>query len=194
MMRPLRPLPAIATVFALVFGLALASPAAVAQESPISPFAGVYVGAADVYDGDGNLVGQRHLEIIIEELGRNRFRITWTNVSLVDGRRDLPGVERRVGVATFEPGDQPNVYVQETRGSLFEREEDIDFLEGDALRWASIEGDRMGMYSIALTEEGLLEVQSYVRTLTDIGMDLDFRRMYDGRIDRRIEGTAVRTE
>jgi hypothetical protein len=194
MMRPLRPLPAIAAVFALVFGLALASAAAVAQESPISPFAGVYVGAADVYDGDGTLVGQRDLEIIIEELGRNRFRITWTNVSLVDGRRDVPGVERRVGVATFEPGDQPNVYVQETRGSLFEREEDIDFLEGDALRWASIEGDRMGMYSIALTEEGLLEVQSYVRTLTDIGMDLDFRRMYDGRIDRRIEGTAVRTE
>jgi hypothetical protein len=178
-----------------VAALAAAMPAVeAAAQSDIAPFAGVYVGSAEVFDGEGNRVGQRDLEIIIEDMGRGRFRITWTNVSLIDGRRDVPGVERRVGVATFEPGDRPNVYVQEMRSSLFETERDIDFLQGDPLRWASIEGERMGMYSVALTDEGILEVQSYVRTLTEHGLDLEFRRMYDGRIDRRITGYAVRTE
>ena len=173
--------------------LAIATPEALA-DSGIAPFVGVYVGQAEVYDRAGTLVGKRDLEVIIEDLGRQRFRIMWTNVSLVDGRRDLPGVERRVGEAIFQPGDQPQVYVQEMRGSLFETARNMDFLAGDPMRWASVEGDRLGMYSIALTDEGRLEVQSYVRTLTEDGMDLEFRRVYDGDVNRRIVGRAIRVE
>ena len=177
----------------LAVWLAIATPEASA-DSAIAPFVGVYVGQAEVYNRVGTLVGKRDLEVVIEDLGRQRFRILWTNVSLVDGRRDLPGVERRVGEATFVPGDHPQVYVQQMRGSLFETSRRMDFLAGDPMRWASVEGERLGMYSIALTEDGRLEVQSYVRTLTEDGMDLEFQRVYDGDVDRRIVGRAVRVE
>ena len=177
----------------LAAALAMAAPFAWA-DSTIAPFVGVYVGQADVYDGSGVLVGKRDLEVVIEDVGRDRFRITWTNVSLVDGRRDVVGVERRVGEAIFEPGDRPQVYVQEMRGSLFEASRQMDFLAGDPMRWASVEGPRLGMYAIALTVDGLLEVQSYVRTLTEDGMDIEFQRVYDGGIERRILGRAIRVD
>lgn len=177
----------------LAASLALAAPVAWAEPA-IAPFVGVYVGQADVYDGGGVLVGKRDLEVVIEDVGRDRFRIIWTNVSLVDGRRDVVGVERRVGEATFEPGDQPQVYVQEMRGSLFETSRRMDFLAGEPMRWASVEGPRLGMYAIALSGEGLLEVQSYVRTLTDDGMQIEFQRVYDGEVERRILGRAIRVD
>ena len=173
--------------------LVMAGPSAWAA-SAITPFVGVYVGQAQVYDATGAMIGERDLEVVIEELGRGRFRVTWTNVSLVDGRRDVPGVKRRIGQATFVPGDQPQVYIQEMRGSLFETSRRMDFLGGDPMSWASVEDQRLGIHSIALSGEGLLEVQSYVRTLTEDGMELEFQRVYAGQVERRIVGYAVRVE
>ena len=82
--------------------LMLAAPAAIGLElagaaASLEPFFGTYVGVAEVKDlraGDAAL--QRDMDIVIEPYKEGGFRIHWVNVSLVNGKRAMPGVERRV--------------------------------------------------------------------------------------------------
>lgn len=115
-------------------------------------------------------------------------------MTLVDGRRDVPGVQRRVDALTLIPGDDLDIYLEDTRGSLFERRRDVEAMDGDAVRWGRIDKGRLGVFSLVITEDGGYELQSYERILTDIGIDIDFRRIVDGKVVRRIEGTTVRVD
>lgn len=174
--------------------LTLAAPAARAVEAELSPFLGTYVGTAQVYDDSGAVEGERDMTIQIEEGPKNGFQITWINVSLVDGRRDVPGVERRVASATFVPGERDGVYIEEMRGSLFERRHLADPLEGEPIRWARVDGDRLGVFSFGILEDGRYGLQSYERILTDVGLDIEFRAVLDGTVVRTVTGHTVRVD
>lgn len=180
-------------LIAMVCGLiAVSRPASADQD--VERFYGTYVGSATVYDADGTVVEERDMDIVVQEAKRGGLALTWTNVTLVDGRRDVPGVQRRVDTLTLVPGDDLDIYLEDTRGSLFERRRDVDAMDGDAVRWARIDNGRLGVFSLVITEDGGYELQSYERILTDIGIDIDFRRIIDGQVVRRIEGTTVRVE
>ena len=73
---------------------ALASGPAGATE--LASFFGTYVGVAEVDDLKSGSQRERHLDIVIEPYGAGGFRLNWVNVTLVDGQRTLPGVERRI--------------------------------------------------------------------------------------------------
>lgn len=178
---------------ALLLGLFLVSAPACA-EAPVQPFTGTYVGRAEVFGPDGEVVHQRDIVVEIEPAERDGFTIRWSNVTLVDGRRDVPGVERHVGEASFVPGDEPGIFVQHTRGSVFEERRDMNYIGGDPLRWASISNGRLGMYSMVIYEDGSFELQSYIRTLTDTGLSLHFERLENGVVTRTGTGQAVRVE
>jgi hypothetical protein len=55
------------------------------------------------------------MDIVIEPYHEDGFRIQWVNVTLVDGRRDLPGVvgcrghQRHTGPTGRSPDDNPPV-------------------------------------------------------------------------------------
>lgn len=185
----MRPMPLIAA--ALLAAALLWMPAA-ARADALAPYLGSYVGLATVYNQDGVEIEQREVDILIRRAPRDGFTIIWTNLTLVDGRRDVPGVVRRLEQVTFYPGDLDGVYVEEMRGSLFERRRDPQFTGGDPLRWARINDDRITVFALALLDDGQYELQSYDRILTPEGLRLVYERRVEGRLERRIEGRAVR--
>jgi hypothetical protein len=179
-------------------GLALACllPEAELRAAPndLKPFFGSYVGVATVEDTKTGEIGQRDMDIVIQPYRDGGFRIDWINVTLVDGRRDLPGVERRVQSALFEPIEDRDMYVEVAAENLFQEREETQPMRGDPVRWASIDGPRMHVYAFEVLEDGTYELQIYDRVLTEKGIDIAFQRIVDGEVMRRISGTTARAQ
>jgi hypothetical protein len=187
-MPPSRPSPA-----ALCLLCGLAAGPALGQEE-FEPFLGVYVGTADVFDGT-TVEERRDMDIVIEPTDGDGFTIRWVNVTLVDGRRDVPGVQRRVEELTLVPDDdRPGIWREETRRSIFQGRREVHPMEGDAIRWARFKEGRLGVYSMVVLEDGRYALQSYDRILTEEGMDISFVSLVDGVVVRRIAGRTVRVE
>jgi len=161
--------------------------------SQLAPFFGVYVGQAEVFDGNGDLREVRDLDVSIvpEKLGG--FRVEGISVRLVDGRRDVGGVKRWMFDSRFER-DKEGRLIESTRSSLFARKESVDLLSGTALRWARVEDDVLSVYSMAILENGRYELQIYERRLTELGLDISFRRLVDEELQTYAEGTTIRVK
>ena len=78
--------------------------------------------------------------------------------------------------------------------SLFEKAELPNPLRGEAMRWASVDGDRLTVHSLGIVENGGVESQIFHRTLTDSGMDVTFVRMQDDEVLLRVTGELVRAD
>jgi hypothetical protein len=174
----------------IVVSFALWPLAALADE-PIESFYGVYVGSAEVRDGDGSLVEERDLEIAIGEGDRGAISVRWSNVTLVDGRRDLPGVEWRLEQLSMVPrGD--GVLTEDTRGSMFSGRRNIEVMSGDALRWGRIHENSLDIYAFGIVDDGGYVLQNYARRLTESGLEIEFRAYRDGNLVRTIIGQTIR--
>lgn len=160
----------------------------------LGPYFGTYVGVAEVEDVKTGETRQRDMDIVIEPYRDHGFKITWINVSLVDGRRDLPGVRRRVQAVLFEPADGRDFYVEVEAGNPFREREETRPMRGDPVRWASVEDERLHVYSFVVLEDGTYELQIYDRILTGQGLDIVFQRIVDGEVVRRITGHTVRAD
>jgi hypothetical protein len=188
----IQPLLRLAAAVALT--LALAPPAARAAAS-LEPFFGAYVGVAEVKDfRDGGEVMQRDMDIVIEPYKGGGFRIHWVNVSLVDGKRAVAGVERRVQTVLFEPAPDREFFVEVAESSPFRERGETQPMRGDPVRWASLDDQGLHVYSFMVLEDGRYELQVYDRTLTDIGLDIRFQRIVDGTLVREITGTTARAD
>ena len=165
-----------------------------ATASDLKPFLGSYVGVATVEDTKTREVRQRDMDIVIQPYENDGFRIDWINVTLVDGRRDLPGVERRVQSALFEPVAGRDMYVEVEGPNPFQEREETQPMRGDPVRWASIDGPRLHVYAFEVLEDGTYELQIYDRVLTEKGLDIAFQRIVDGELVRRISGTTARAQ
>ena len=168
-------------------------PGAVAAQS-LTDYFGAFVGRAEVRDSGAGVVETRDMDIEIGPFHRTGFRLRWTNVTLVDGRRDVPGVKRRVNEVTFEPRDGTSLFVEAPIASLFQRQEEASPLAGDPVRWAKLDENGMHVFSFAILEDGRYELQTYSRRLVDDGLELTFERVVDGEPLRRIDGWAVRAD
>ena len=164
-----------------------------AASGDLKSFFGTYVGVAKVEDASGE-VHHRDMDIEIQPYRDGGFRIDWINVTLVNGRRDVPGVERRVQSALFEPVEDRDMYVEVEPENVFQERAETEPMRGDPVRWASIDGPRMHVYAFEVREDGTYELQIYDRILTDKGLDIHFQRIADGKLTRRISGTTVRAE
>jgi hypothetical protein len=176
----------------LLNALVLAAPAGVSAAT-LEPFFGTYVGVAEVKDlqaGDAAL--QRDMDIVIEPYKEGGFRIHWVNVSLVNGKRAMPGVERRVQTVLFEPAEDRDFFVEVAQSSPFRERGETLPMRGDPVRWASLDDQGLHVYSFMVLEDGRYELQVYDRTLTDIGLEIRFQRIVDGELMREITGTSAR--
>jgi len=158
----------------------------------LKPFFGAYVGVAQVEDLKTGAIEQRDMDIVIEPFRKNGFQIHWVNVTLVDGRRDLPGVQRRVQTALFEPAANAQFYVEVEEGSVFREKQATRPMQGDPVRWAWVDGDQMHVGAFVVLDDGRYELQTYDRVLTDKGIDILFERIVDGAVVRRIRGSTAR--
>jgi hypothetical protein len=175
----------------LALALALAC-AEDASGASLESFFGSYVGVAEVDNLDGGGIRQRDMDIVIEPYRQGGFRIQWVNVTLVDGQRAVPGVERRVQTVLFEPAQGHDFFVEVQESSPFRTRAETRPMRGDPVRWASLDDQGLHVYSFLVLEDGRYELQIYDRTLTDIGLDIRFQRIIDSALVRQITGTTAR--
>jgi hypothetical protein len=175
----------------LLVGFACAG-ASGSRAASLEPFFGTYVGVAEVNDLNTGDVRARDMDIVIEPFREGGFKIQWINVTLVDGQRAVPGVERRVQTVLFEPAEDRAFFTEVQESNPFRERAETRPMRGDPVRWASLDDQGLHVYSFVVLADGSYELQIYDRTLTDIGLDIRFQRIVDGKVVRRILGTTAR--
>lgn len=163
-----------------------------AASAELEPFFGTFVGTAEVEDFDGEEREQRDLDIVIEPYDDGGFWLDWVNVTRVDGRRDVPGVERRVQTVLFRPARAGDFYVESREENPFREREAMRPMAGDPVRWATVRAGRMDVYSFVVLEDGRYELQIYERRLDGDYLEIQFQRIVDGEVEREITGRTVR--
>ena len=172
--------------------LALAGVADKAAAADLDKFFGTYVGNAQELSDTEPMA--RDMDIVIQPFHDNGFQIHWITVTKIGGRRDVPGVERTVQSAFFEPAEDRSLFVEVEADNPFRERETKAPMSGHAVRWASVDGETLHVYSFAVLEDGRYELQIYDRVLTDVGLDIVFRRFDDGVLVRQIKGSTVRVQ
>ena len=137
---------------------------------------------------------EREIDVEISAFKGNGFRIRWVNVTLVDGRRDVPGVKRRPSELAFVPAKGQTFFVEAPESSVFGEREEGNPMGGDPVRWAVLDAAGLHLYAFVVLDDGRYELQTYSRRRTSQGIDLYYERVVDGRRMRVIEGRAVKAE
>lgn len=165
-----------------------------AQTAALKDLVGVYLGRATARDLETNQTEERDIDVEITPFDRSGFRIRWVNVTLVDGKRNVPGVKRRVAELAFRPSKSRTFFIEAPEVNVFAEREETTPMGGDPLRWAVQDAAGLHVYSLAILDDGRYELQSYSRKRTATGIDLRYERLVDGRLVRTIEGRAVKIE
>ncbi len=157
----------------------------------IDDFFGVYVGTSEVI-ADGDTSERRDLDMEIVEASSDAFIVRLTVVTLVDGRRDLPGVERRYREIKFrEDGDDWEI---DMRQSLFSERREMDLEGGDEVMRAHIDEESLIISSEYIQGSGEHVNQTFEFRLSDTGLETHFTREVDGVVSRETLGRLVRVD
>lgn len=179
----------------LLAGAPLLAAAALATAAAKAPgLIGTFVGQAEETDFQTKGREERNIDIIIAPHEPNGLKVSWTNVTLVDGRRDVPGVMRRSDEVILTPAKDRSFYLAGASYDPFHKRSPPDPLAGDLLRWGVLDGPALHVYSFAILEDGRYELQTHTREASPEGMTLAFERNVDGEVVRRMTGNAVRVD
>jgi hypothetical protein len=178
---------------AILFG-SLGSEVVHAASDRLAPFYGTYVGGAVVSAPGGGKVEQRDMDIVVQPYDEDGFQVEWVNVTRVDGRRDVQGVQRHVQRARFVPSAEGDFFVESRDSGVFQERAETRPMQGDPVRWAAIDGNNLYVYSFMILEDGRYELQMYDRRLVEDGMEIEFRRLVDGQLVKRIDGRTARVD
>lgn len=166
----------------------------VAATGPFGSLIGTFVGRAEDVDVASQARELRDIDIVVAPHERNGLKISWTNVTLVDGRRDVPGVQRRADEMILAPAEGKSFFIAGAGYDPFKTRGKKNPLAGEPLRWATLEDGVLRVHAFVVTEDGRYELQTYVRKPTEQGMTIDYRRYLDGELLRWMTGNAVRAE
>jgi hypothetical protein len=170
-----------ATLVGVVGGILLTVVVAGAQGGGIERFYGSYVGEAVSQSGDG--LDKRDISAEISAQGKG-FKVKWTNI-VKRGNEPPRRIELNV---TFFPTKRPDIFSSAMRTDVFGNAVPLDPLAGDPYIWARLEGAKLWMYALFVTETGGYEMQTYERTLVPGGLDLRYSRIRDGEVLRTVTG------
>jgi hypothetical protein len=186
----------LAIVGAIVAAVALQPvPALAAADEPdLKTVIGVYLGRAVVKDLPSDRTEEREIDVEIQPFRSTGFRMRWTNVTLVNGRRDVRGVTRRVTEVTFLPGEGRGFFVEAPERDVFSEREEVAPLGGDTIRWAVLDARGLTTYAFVVLNDGRYELQTYTRRLAGEELELRYERVVDGERLRTIEGRAIKVQ
>ena len=173
-----------AVVLALVL-LSSAMPGAKAAEQlPLEAFYGNFQGSGIARTDASDYFGLtlRDFDVTIRPQGAG-MSISWTTVLRQGGDPDNPDVRRKSNSLDFVPSDLPGVYRAASSG---------DALAGQPLAWAYVNGYTLTVHSLVVLEGGGYVMQTYQRTLSDMGMALEFISIKNGETARRVEGRLTK--
>jgi hypothetical protein len=151
------------------------------QNAGFQRFIGAYVGEA--VSASGEELDKRDISVEITPEG-NGFKVKWTVV--IKRGREQPRREERT--VTFHPAKRPDIFSSGMRTDQFGNPVPLDPLAGDPYIWARIDGNKLWMYALFVTETGGYEMQTYERTVVPGGMELRYARVRDGEILRTVTG------
>ncbi len=172
-------------------GLLMGGSCRAANDVTLESMFGTYVGYAELIDPDG-AVERRETDTILEPYETGGVRIRWINVTLKDGRRDWPGVVRRVSEVGFVPAERGEFFVRGGDYNPFRTKEAFQPYHGNPVQWAFVDTLGLHVYSFVIHEDGRFELQRYSREPDAGELQLEFQRIDDGDVKRQIHGRAVR--
>ena len=155
---------------------------------------GTFVGLAEDEPGVGDKHERRDIVMEITPYQKRGLRLRWNNVTLVDGRRDVPGVKFRRDEMLLEPAPERSFFLAAPAYDPFSEKKEPDAVKGDTLRWAVVAGEALDVFSFTILEDGTYELQASRRHPERDGIRLDFERVVDGEVKRRMSGRAVRAD
>jgi hypothetical protein len=133
--------------------------------------------------------------LVVKPQGTGGLLLTWTNVTLVDGQRDVPRVRRHTDQTWLIPLlPEQGLYRARVAYDPFTEDRPLDVTAGHPLRWGVLSNDSLRVYSFMVLDDGRYELQVYTRTLTDAGLRLEWKRLVDGELVRHMMGDLVRID
>ena len=171
-------------VLALVLFWSAAPGAKAAEQLSIEAFYGNFQGSGIARTDTSDYFGLtlRDFDVTIRPEGAG-ISISWTTVLRQGGDPDNPDVRRKSNNLTFVPSDLPGVYRAANSG---------DALSGQPLAWAYVEGYTLTVHSLVVLNTGGYVMQTYNRTLSDMGMALQFISIKNGETARKVEGRLTK--
>ncbi len=175
---------ALCAAFIAALWLGYTDPSLGQASVPISAFFGQWAGSG-VSQTEESIVfqyTQRDLNVTIRAAG-NGSAVNWTTVQRQKGDPNDPTPERKDTGAVFLPTGRPN---------LWRAEGALEPLSGNAYSWASLRGQTLTINSMTITQDGGYEMQIYNRTLSGLGMTLEFIRLENGAVRRTVRGQLIK--
>ncbi len=161
-----------------------AVPAARAADLSIAAFAGRFVGSGLARDDVSEYfdLTVRDLDVTITPQGAG-FNVAWTTVLREGGDPDNPKIRRKSSSINVVPAGRPG---------LFRGAPSVDPMSGEAYAWARIRRQTLTVHSLVIDENGSYTMHSYDRTLTGLGMELEFTRVRDGEPTKTVTGKLTK--
>ncbi len=125
---------------------------------------------------------ERDIDVTVRPHGPGGFEITWSTVQRQKGDPNKPKEVMKQTTARFAPTGRPGLF----RGTA------VDPMAAGGYRWARIAENSLYIYSMVIRPDGAYEMQVYRRTLSGLGMALEFRRIFDGKLTRTAKGRLIK--
>ena len=155
-----------------------------AQDVPISAFYGKWIGSG-VSQSESSIAfhyTHRDLNVTVTAAGTG-FAVSWTTIQRQKGDPNNPTPVKKTGSTTFTPTGRVNVW-RPTRAP--------DPIGGQIYSWARLKGQTLTVNSLQILPDGGYEMQVYDRTLSGLGMELEFSRIVSGKLIRTVKGRLVK--
>ncbi|WP_299955471.1 hypothetical protein [uncultured Roseobacter sp.] len=153
---------------------------AVAAQADIERFVGSYYGSAKVSLADGSMQ-KRDMSVEISET-KAGFSVAWTSTTY---RPDGSTKDKSYKIE-FVPSDRGDVYASAMKRNVFGHDVQLDPMKGEPYVWSRIDEDTLSVYSLFVAEDGGYEIQQFNRTLAVGGLDLDYKSVRNGEIQRTV--------
>ncbi len=165
-------------IWALAWGTALA------DDRPLDDFFGQFtgVGIADSGTFETSDISHRDLAVLIEP-AEDGFKLTWTTYFVSSTSDADVSLKEKSATLTFKRTDDQNRFDALGTG---------DPLAGAPATWARLDGNSLIVNSLQVKTNGKYDVTSYIRTLTEDGLDVTFIRFKNGNVTRRVRADLTR--
>ena len=116
------------------------------------------------------------------------FNVSWKTTTF---KHDEPKT-KSYSIDFIESGRE-HIYKAAQKKNVFGGREPLDPLKGDAYAWARVDGPKLTIYALVITESGGFEMQTYDRILLgDNNLHLKFSRIRDGETLKTIDTNLYR--
>lgn len=155
-----------------------------AQELNLPAFFGQWQGTG-ISETDDSIyfrVTSRDMDVRIGANDQGGFNIEWATVQRQRGAADDPQAQRRTTALTFLPTGRRNVWKAADAG---------DPMSG-TYAWAALQGRTLTINTFVIAPDGGFRLHVYNRTLSGLGMELDFVAIADGEPARSVKARLVK--